>query len=175
MQIRTAADLFPPLAIELGRFVQVSAQLEDSVRSAIIRLLPITDSIGFVLFAQNSAKTNRDILLGLLALPEVPIDESWRTRLRGFIPKVQQFQEDRNRLVHNRIVAGPNDSLTVIRVSKGGAAFPISVEEIKAWSDEAAEMAAWLSSVPHAEYDLSKFEKGWPAFAVKQWPGRSKD
>lgn len=172
VRIRTAADLYPPLAIELGRFVQVSAQLEGSVRSAIIRLLPITDAIGSVLFAQNSAKANREILLGLLALPEVSIEDSWRSRLKSFIPKIQQFQEDRNRLVHNLIVAGENDSLAVFRPNKGGTAHVITIQEIKAWSDEAAEIAGWLSTVPHTEYDLSKLVKEWPRFTVKPWPGR---
>jgi hypothetical protein len=175
VRVHTAADLLPPLAIELGRFMQVSAALEHAVQSAIIRLLPITDTMGFVLFAQNSAKTNREILEGLLSLPEVQIDEAWRTRLCGFLPKVKQFQEDRNRLVHNRIVCGEDDLLVVLRVARGGAAtaLPVTVAEIKSWSDEAAEMAAMISSVPHAEYDLSRFEKGWPQFDLKRWPGRN--
>lgn len=148
MRIHTAADLLPPLAMELGRFMQVSAALKHAVESAIIRLLPITDTIGSVLFAQNSAKINREILEGLLSLPEVPIDDTWRNCLREFLPKVRQFQEDRNRLVHNRVVAGDNDSLVVLRVNKGGAAaLPITVAEIKSWSDEASEMT-WISTVP---------------------------
>lgn len=152
--------------------MQVSAALEHAVTSAIIRLLPITDTIGSVLLAQNSAKINREILEGLLSLPEVPIDDTWRKRLCEFIPKVRQFQEDRNRLVHNRVIA--EDSLVVVRVNKSGpSALPITVAEIKSWSDEAAEMAGWISTVPHAEYDLGKFEKAWPRFPLKPWPGRA--
>lgn len=177
MKIRTAADELPSLAIELGRFTQVSAQLEHAVATAIIRLLPITDSIGSVLLTQNTARVNREILAGLLSLPEVPLDDSWRDCLNELLPKVKQFQEDRNRLVHNRIISGEDNSLVVLKANKGGSAnaLPITVAEIKSWSDEAAEMAALISTVPHGEYDLSKFQKAWPQFAIKPWPGRDKN
>jgi hypothetical protein len=102
--------------------------------------------------------------------------DTWRNRLCEFLPKVRQFQEDRNRLVHNQVVSADGDSLMVLRVNKGGAAaLPITIAGIKSWSDEASEMAAWISTVPHAEYDLSKFGKAWPQFALKPWPGRGKN
>jgi hypothetical protein len=58
VRIHTAADLLPPLAMELGRFMQVSAALEHAVESAIIRLLPITDTIGSLCseFSENKPR-----------------------------------------------------------------------------------------------------------------------
>jgi hypothetical protein len=173
MTIVSAADLSPPLASALGRFAQAAVQLEVAVQTAITRLLPITDEIGRVVFASNGAARNRDILGDLLVLPDIPISDELRSNLCAILPAIKQCQEDRNRLLHNRIVQGENEALVVLRSDKKGShAHVITIDEISLWAREAADLAAKLSCIPRPEYDLSTFESAWPAFSMKKWPGR---
>jgi hypothetical protein len=169
----TAADESLELASALGRFSQAAAFLEKMVLSAIVRLLPMTNSIGNVAFAANTAQRNREILDGLLDLEEVPIPIEWRTKLKTLIPKIRQLQEDRNRLLHNVIADGGQNRLTVMRATKSGyIAHFVTISEINNWSIEASEMAAEVGTVPHAVYDLSQWQKAWPQYNLKDWPGR---
>lgn len=172
-RMMTAADINPDLATALGRFAQSAASLEKMVLTAITRLLPMTDSMGNVAFAANSAQRNREILDGLLDLQEVPIPDEWRIKLKKLIPKIRQFQEDRNRLLHNVIANGEQNRLTVMRATKNGyIAHFVTIDEINNWSTEASEMAMEVGTVPHAVYDLSQWQKAWPQYNVKDWPGR---
>jgi hypothetical protein len=174
MTVVTAADLSPLLAGALGRFAQAAVQLEVAVQTAIIRLLPITDEIGRVIFASNAAARNREILADLLALPDIPISEELRSDFCAILPVVKQCQEDRNRLLHNRFVLGEGDKLVVLRSDKKGShAHAITIDEINLWAKEVADLAAKLSWIPRPEYDLSTFVSAWPTFSIKKWPGRS--
>jgi hypothetical protein len=170
----TAADTLPELAAALGRFAQAAATLEFEVQTAIVRLLPITDKIGHVLFAGNSASRNREILVGLLDLPDVPLEASQRDKLKGLLSKIKQCQEDRNRLLHNRIVGGDGDRLIVFKNDKAGlSALDITVADISAWTNEIAEVAHSLTFfTPVLEYDLSSWVRQWPTAVRKPWPGR---
>jgi hypothetical protein len=174
MTVVTAADQLPALAGALGRFAQAAIQLELAVQTAIIRLLPITDEIGRVIFASNGAARNREILADLLVLPEIPISAEQRSDFCAMLQAIKQCQEDRNRLLHNRVVLGDGEALVVLRSDKKGTqAHAITINEIDLWAKEAAALAGKLLWMPRPEYDLSTFVSVWPSFTMKKWPGRN--
>lgn len=173
MRMRTAADADPVLAAALGRFAQASAVLEQAIRAAITRLLPLTDDMGLALLSDNSMKANLDALTRLLSLPETAISDDWKQRLTDKIPKVRRSAEDRNRLLHNTIMEAENGYITGIQKGGRRVAMPIDARTIAAWADEASEHAVWFMTVPHGEYDLSKWGKEFPSYALKDWPKRS--
>ncbi|WP_430251677.1 hypothetical protein [Neorhizobium sp. DAR64860/K0K1] len=172
MRMITSADQRPDLAIAIGRFSQASASLERAIQSAIIRLLPLTDDMGLAILCENTMRANLEILTRLLKLPEVPVPESWKASLLDLIPQVKASSEDRNRLMHNVILEGETGLIATIEKKGNRSYMPISVETIICWVEEAGDLAALFGSVPHCEYDLSKWEKSWPAYEPKDWPKR---
>lgn len=172
MRMMTAADHDLALAVSIGRFSQASAALERAVQSAIVRLLPLTDNMGLALLSENSMRTNLDILARILKLPEVPAPDDWKTRLLKLIPDVKASSEDRNRLLHNVIVAGEAGFIATIEKKGSRTAMPIDPATIVLWAEEAGELAATFGSVPHSDYDMSVWQKGWPEYETKDWPRR---
>jgi len=172
MKMINATDVDPVLAIALGRFTQASAQLERSIQSAIIRLLPLSDDMGLTLLCENSIRTNLDILSRVIELPSVPIPEDWKKRLQERIPKVKRSSEDRNRLVHNVIMEAEQGYIAAVEKKGTRVALPIDAATIAGWADEANEHSCWFMTVPHGVYDFSQWENRWPEYEVKNWPAR---
>ena len=81
MTFITAADLSPLRAGALGRFAQAAVQLEVVVQTAIIRLLPITDEIGRVIFRRTLRPGSRDTCGSVEAQPDNPIPQELLSRL----------------------------------------------------------------------------------------------
>lgn len=170
---RTAADRDANLANAIGRYVQASAALERALRLAILRLLPVSDTIGLAIINDNSAATNREILQRLLNLPELPIDSVWRTRLLDALPLVKASQEDRNRIAHNLLIPSLPDIYVAMIEKKGErSAMPTSAEEISAWAQQASELVPIFETVPDADYARVKLEKESPEYPLKEWPKR---
>lgn len=172
MHIRSAADLSPDLATSIGRFVQASAHLERSIETAIIRILPITDDIGLAILCDNSMRNNLDILSRLLQLPDVSVKDDWRERLLTAIPRVKESTEDRNRLVHNIVAHSEAGFVTAVHKRGKRISLPIDAKTIGEWADEASKQAFLFTTVPHAEYDLSQWGRGWPHYKEMAWPQR---
>jgi hypothetical protein len=78
-----------------------------------------------------------------LVLPDIPFSDELRSNLCAILPAIKQCQEDRNRLLHNRIVQGEHEALVVLRSDKKGShAHVITINEISSWAKEAADLAA---------------------------------
>jgi hypothetical protein len=171
--MNTAADLDNELAIAIGRYVQASAALERALRTAIIRLLPVSDAIGLAVINDNSASTNREVLKRLLNLPELPIDPEWRTRLLEALPLVRASQEDRNRIAHYPLLpSSPKTYAALIEKNGERSAMEIDAKAISQWADQANELSPLFESVPLADYSNVELEKRPPTFAKKDWPQR---
>lgn len=170
----TAADADPELARLLGRVSQAASFLEASVEAALIRILPMTDPMGTVVFSSNSVSRNLTILTGLLSLPEVTVTDEWRERLRGHINEVQALLGDRNRLLHGRIIDQAPGSRKYFLIQHQSdhrgdrsSAAPLDLAYVEQRLSRMQELAGELLSVPHAEYDLTLWEKGWRQYPTK--------
>ncbi|MFK5600263.1 hypothetical protein ACFZ8E_25170 [Methylobacterium sp. HMF5984] len=177
LKFYTAADLDPDLASLLGRASQAASFLEDAIESTLVRLLPMTMAMGSVIFASNSVSRNLTILEGLLNLPEVAIDPHWREQIRGYVNEARSLLGDRNELLHGRIIdqePGARRYVLIQHKADGrgdrSSMTPLDLEYVAKRISRMQEIGAMMSSVPHAEYDLSKWAKGFREYPTKPSP-----
>lgn len=171
----TAADRDDTLAAAIGRYIQSSAALERALRVAILRLLPLSDDVGLALINDHSAANNREVLMRLLNLKDIPIDETWRQKLMAALPAVRSSQEDRNRIAHHLILPASGEEYVAMIEKKGArSASFVSAEVISDWALEANELTALIEGVPHADYSNVDLIKQSPSFPLKAWPKRQR-
>lgn len=171
----TATDRDEALAAAIGRYIQASAALEQALRSAILRLLPLPDKIGLAVINDHGAAQNREVLSRLLALPDVPIDQEWREKLSAALPTVKALQEDRNRVAHNLIMPTSGGEYLAVVEKKGERyALPVRADAISDWALEANDLAGMFGAVPFADYSKVTLAKQPPSFRMKSWPERKR-
>lgn len=173
---RTAADTDPNLANLLGRFAQASANLERSLEAAVIRMLPVTDRMGLVIVGQNSGMANLTVLTRLADLPEVPLSDERRQAIRDMYPAIKALIEDRNRILHNPIVAGDDGYFLIQNRPDPNkvAAMPISAVDITERIEASQSLAYKLMTYPALTYDFSTWGRAWPSYPKKPYP-KSRD
>lgn len=181
MRIMTPADTNLAVAVAIGRFSQSCNYLEKQLHFLLTRLLPLTTDMGRVLLAGNQMRRNIEILDALLQLPEVPVSDAERERLKKLPPRLKSVNDDRSRFLHNPMSGGMSfgpDSpaeplmLSVERQDGRATAYPVSVELIDQRTAEAKSLWAELYTNP-VEYDLSKWGAAFTQFAVQPYPTAS--
>lgn len=177
--IYTPADDNVALAVAIGRFSQACNYLEAQLIFTLTRLLPLTEEMGRVLFVGNQIKRNCEILRALMLLPEVAITPETRERLLALVPKIVTLNEDRSRLMHNRITGGivlapgtPPEPLMIAidkQDGKSSAMYPLTVEFINERTSDAKALWTQLYINP-VEYDLSQWGSAFQSYPVKDYP-----
>jgi hypothetical protein len=170
--LRTHADLDPALSTALGRFAQAAATLEHSIYTTITRMLPLTTRMGQIILAANSGMNNAQILLHLAELPEVPLPGDRREQLRALGPTLRTVIEDRNRVLHNRIIEAET-GYCIIQERQNPAdtvAIPFTLEFLNSRIDLMQKIAHDLVTYPVLEYDLSQWGRAFAQYPLREYP-----
>lgn len=179
MSIITPADENSQIAAAIGRFSQACNYLEDQLIFTITRLLPITTNMGRVLLAGNQMRRNIDILQALLHLPEIPISQEDRTKLRLLVPRLKAINDGRSRFLHNTLLwgagqktEGPEDTLFLKidkQDGKNSAMYPISIEMLSdiTTNVKSAHTDLYISPV---KYDLSEWTMDFMGYPTRKYP-----
>ena len=172
MRLVTPAVTDTKLAAALGRFSQACNYLEHQIEFTLTRMLPLTTDMGHVLFAGNQMRRNIEIIAAICLLPEVQIPDGAREQLSDLVPRLRSVNDDRSRLLHNKIIGGPNGEYALIvhkQDGKSSAAMPITTDMVLDRANEAEALCTELYIAP-VNYDLSAWGPGFPEYPVKDYP-----
>jgi hypothetical protein len=174
LKLSIATEFDKELAAALGHFSQACCHIEHHLEEAISHLLPMTMSMGRVVLSGTAARAKINILRSIAQLPEVPIRNDQRKFINDLCIRLGRILEDRNRILHNQLIAAPDGGYILIQHKRdedgdASAAMPVTLDEIKLCGESAANALCELFAIPVIKYDTASWGRGAQKYQLKSF------